>query len=609
MTAVGNRGPGVQDPGARRTAELLAELFPEHRDGIRADERLLTAISDARRVSGAEPETLAYAVGLEDIPQGQPVLAVLAGRCEFAGRQLRGRGEAGTDGAGSPTPGSAAAGQAAESSDPNIDEAASADAPAFPVLHGLRASEPDDVAPPGGAILPELEGTGSLVGTDSHRAQTSAWVHTSGSSLAAATGGSLAEDRPLAAPERTQVLPPVYSSPPTGAGAPARRISAGRRGSPTSGVSMPPRSRPPAAANQASGAGVPGPPRRHWRTGVIVVASVLALAVVGGGGFLASRLWGSQAPGEKAAGASASASGSPSGSATAGSSKAPFGTTPFFVRPDTIAAQWAQGADGDPRLKLVQERIANRAAARWFGAGDPADAIGDYVKSARKAGQTPVLLSFRLPGGTWCGKEPVPSAAEYRAWIEQIAVSVAGGPAVVILEPYTLSNTSCVPVKQLESRLALLRAGVTRLSALPGVAVYLDGGQTTSDSTKLTDVIKRAGGDAARGFVVNPGGNAPTQVAREYADRLSASLQTAGVSAFHYIIDTSLSGGTEVPTKDYVCNPAGARIGEDPAPLVGAGAADAYVWLRIPGMSDGKCGGSEVEQAQFDPVLAERVAG
>ena len=56
-----------------------------------------------------------------------------------------------------------------------------------------------------------------------------------------------------------------------------------------------------------------------------------------------------------------------------------------------------------------------------------------------------------------------------------------------------------------------------------------------------------------------------------------------------YIIDTSRNGQGPLDTE--WCNPRGRVLGESPTTQTQDEKCDAYVWVKIPGESDGKCNG------------------
>jgi endoglucanase len=492
MTTVGSRNSGPQ-----KAIDLLAELIPEHADAIQEDAALATAIADAQRSMGSRPETIAYVVGLEAIPDGYPPIPVLIGRCQSISQQAETAPSA-TKAALAPRRSSRAAAEPARGSARPASGRAAAAAP------GRRGARPR--GPGGGA-------RSSAIGTT-----WTSWLR--------------------------------------------------------------------------------GPRRR--------IALLVAVGVLAAGAVVLVP-WSRDSGETKAVGgssASPSVSVSPSGRAGV----AP-GRVQFFVNPSGSAASWVRNSPADPRVARVADSIASKSVAQWFSGADPG-AVGRYVQAARKAGQVPVVVSFQLPDQSCEGGGGLPSAVAYRQWVEELATAVDGGPAVVLLEPYSMVTLGCASDKVTKERFVLLGEAVTRLSASPQVGVYLDGGGVASDPVEIADRLRRAGVAKARGFAVNVAETAPTAAATRYADQVSARLRTAGVDrGFRYVVDTSRSGGTQLPPKEYVCNPSWARAGEDPVPLTGSGAADAYVWTKTPGESDGECGGSTVAQFVFDPMLAERLLG
>ncbi|MGL5851942.1 MAG: glycoside hydrolase family 6 protein [Phycicoccus sp.] len=304
-----------------------------------------------------------------------------------------------------------------------------------------------------------------------------------------------------------------------------------------------------------------------------------------------------------------SATPSPTGSTTSPTSAddAPVGGGRFYVRTEASAATWVRQSGTDPRRNRIQQSIANQSTAEWFSDDVKPDQLSTYVRAARAAGQIPVLVSFRLPKRV-CGDGGVASAAAYRAWIDELARGLAGGPAVVLLEPFSIAAYGCVPKADGDDRLALLREAVATLAAAaPQATVYLDGGGVNGDPAAIAGLLERAGVDRARGFAVNVAELGPTAAATRHADAVSAKLASTGIEGSRYVIDTSRSGADTMPPEEPVCNPPWARAGEAPGPRGGPGTVDAYVWSVVPGSSDGKCGGSTVDKHVFDPVIAERM--
>ncbi|MGL5927919.1 MAG: glycoside hydrolase family 6 protein [Dermatophilaceae bacterium] len=407
---------------------------------------------------------------------------------------------------------------------------------------------------------------------------------------------------------------------------------------PASGPSQPQASESPAEPRAARGASTTSrdttsrdperPPTHRRRRGRVVVAATAAvlIMVIGTGAFFLAAPF---RDGERSATADIAAP-PPSTSATepstpatepstpatdssptpspTGAAKVPFGDGRFYVRPEASAATWVRQSGTDPRRTRIQQSIANQPTAEWFSDDVRPGQLSTYVRSARTAGQVPVLISFRLPKRVCGDGGGVTSAAAYRTWIDELARGVAGGPAVVLLEPFSIATYGCVPKADGDERLTLLREAVATLAAAaPQATVYLDGGGVNGDPAAIAGLLERAGADQARGFAVNVAELGPTSAATRHADAVSAKLVSTGVKSSRYVIDTSRSGGDTMPPEEPVCNPSWARAGEAPGLRDGPGAVDAYVWSIVPGTSDGKCGGSTVDNHVFDPVIAERM--
>lgn len=75
----------------------------------------------------------------------------------------------------------------------------------------------------------------------------------------------------------------------------------------------------------------------------------------------------------------------------------------------------------------------------------------------------------------------------------------------------------------------------------------------------------------------------------------AAGAPTSTSQLAHYVVDTSRNGrGPWTPTATYPdpqtwCNPPGRGLGDRPTAETGHALADAYLWIKTPGQSDGQC--------------------
>jgi endoglucanase len=208
-------------------------------------------------------------------------------------------------------------------------------------------------------------------------------------------------------------------------------------------------------------------------------------------------------------------------------------------------------------------------------------------------------------------------------------------------------------------RFFMLNAAVDRLNEQPNVSIYLDG--THSAWLSVGDAARRlvdAGVERASGFFVNVSNYRFTEHLVKYGTWISKCIAFAGngeeggwrlghyefcgsqyfpadpndfstwhltdewydanlgtaVPTTHFIIDTSRNGRGHWTPPSYPdpqdwCNPPGRGLGPRPTARTGIPLIDAFLWVKIPGESDGECtrglgpAGSTVdpEWGQVDP--------
>jgi endoglucanase len=290
-------------------------------------------------------------------------------------------------------------------------------------------------------------------------------------------------------------------------------------------------------------------------------------------------------------------------------------------------------------------------------------------------------VAYNIPGrdcgGLSAGGAQTP--AEYEAWIDGFAAGIGDRQAVVILEPDSLGllPSSCggpnpgYPFTDAD-RVAELNYAVGVLEQRPGPSVYLDG--THSAWLAVGDIARRlvdAGAKQAQGFFLNVSNYRTTSDLQRYGTWISKCIAFANdteeggwrlghydwcasqyfsplgpvdpndpstwhftdewydgnlgtaVPTTHFVIDTSRNGlGPWRPTVSYPdpqdwCNPPGRGLGIRPTAATGDPLIDAYLWVKVPGESDGSCNrgiaGSTVDPEWAaitgDPTFVDPPAG
>jgi endoglucanase len=208
-----------------------------------------------------------------------------------------------------------------------------------------------------------------------------------------------------------------------------------------------------------------------------------------------------------------------------------------------------------------------------------------------------------------------------------------------------------------KERYELLNYAVLKLRAHPGSAVYLDG--THSAWLSVGDIASRlvkAGVQRASGFFINVSNYEPGDKLLDYGtwvsqcihygthgdgtghfDRCASQYYPASPNDYatwaksrkwyadnvaktagpltHFVIDTSRNGrgswapkpGTTYKDAQTWCNPPDRGLGVRPTTRTGNPLVDAYLWIKVPGESDGQCdrgmgGGTDPERGAADPA-------
>lgn len=366
----------------------------------------------------------------------------------------------------------------------------------------------------------------------------------------------------------------------------------------------------------------------------------------------------------------------------------------LYVDFDSSRVAAARGLEGAEQADALT--LAAFPAATWLTQGSPEEVeqqARDVVTQAAAQGQVPTLVAYNVPFRD-CAQYSAggaTSVAEYTAWIDAVAAGIGDLPAVVLLEPdglgiiphYTTVEGTlewCQPAEAdpataADERFAMLNHAVDAFAALPAVDVYLDathpGWLNVGD---VSDRLRKAGVDRARGFFLNTsnyqwtanavqygrwiaqcletedlvacpnqywnGGPEGTKIAELLApwegvglstleewsdDADDPALNTSGINARYadlvgdtvprarFVVDTSRNGqgpwqapeGVYSDAEEW-CNPPGRGLGARPTTDTGDELVDAFLWIKIPGESDGRClrgtaGPEDPERGIVDP--------
>ncbi|CAM9117062.1 unnamed protein product, partial [Pylaiella littoralis] len=305
--------------------------------------------------------------------------------------------------------------------------------------------------------------------------------------------------------------------------------------------------------------------------------------------------------------------------------------------------------------------MINQPMAVWIIQGTSAETnpqVREVMRAAGELGQIPVFAAYNIPFRD-CSQYSAGGATsmrEYHDWIVGVASAIGAGEAYVILEPDGLAIIPhattvdgdpdwCRPgeadaATAEEERYAMTRDAVAVLKAAnPGTRVYLDGGHADwHPPREIATRLVRAGVEDADGFFLNVSNYVETERQVGHGERVAkcafwglegndmwvctdddtfyrenvdplieeiGSDDDDGVP--HFVIDTGRNGnGVWTPEEDYPdpmkwCNPPGRTLGPSPTTNTASPYADAYLYVKVPGESDGACDRGLTDRGGVDP--------
>lgn len=284
----------------------------------------------------------------------------------------------------------------------------------------------------------------------------------------------------------------------------------------------------------------------------------------------------------------------------------PLAGASFWIDPNSQARREMHQRAGDSVAVSALRKIADQPNAEWFGDWVPTSQVRDRISArtgaAAASGTVPVLVLYAIPGRD-CGSYSaggLSGPAAYAAWIRAVADGLGNRRAVVVVEPDALAQLDCLAAGPRQERLDMLRRAVRVLGSAPGAVVYLDAGNSGwIGAADMATRLRAAGVSLASGFSLNVSNFHLTSDELAFGDDLSARLDGA-----HYVVDTSRNGLGPASGPLAWCNPQGRALGKRPTTDTRSTAADAYLWIKTIGQSDGECGRGEPPAGTWWPEYA-----
>ncbi|MCK8436840.1 glycoside hydrolase family 6 protein [Streptomyces sp. D2-8] len=266
----------------------------------------------------------------------------------------------------------------------------------------------------------------------------------------------------------------------------------------------------------------------------------------------------------------------------------------LYRHPDSQVLEWVRSHSGDPRHAVIASRIAEQPAAVWFADYAPQTVtarVAAVTSGGAALGRVPVVVPYAVPGRD-CGgysQGGAPDLDAYDAWIDRFAAGLGSGEVIVVLEPDSIAQSACLSAGERADRFAsLARAGRVLKAANPRARVYFDAGHSGWNAPgRQAAWLRQAGAaspESSDGIFSNVSNFHTTADEIAYDRRVLDAL--GGPAGLGAVVDTSRNGNG-APADGEWCDPAGRGLGPTPTLSTGEPRIDAYLWVKLPGESDG----------------------
>ncbi len=299
----------------------------------------------------------------------------------------------------------------------------------------------------------------------------------------------------------------------------------------------------------------------------------------------------------------------------ASSDKKPDAATGTPYLPTSTAAYWAYQKETDSNKKRAFYNIGYTPSVAWYdGVSSDADArLKKMLDRAKAANQVAQIALYGIPhrdcGSLSSGGHETPE--NYRAWIDRVSAMVGDQTVMVIVEPDAISYCGKAEIRKERAPL-LTYVGQKFQANNPNAALYIHAGSGQLNQESAADAVIDGGIKYMRGFAMNVSSSGTTPVEEAWAEQFVKTLEAKGVAGKHYVVDTSRNGVALEPNsnpggKFLTCNNWTAAVGTRPTSNTTGAHADAYVWAKPVGESDGVCHPGDPGAGKFFPDLALRV--
>lgn len=242
----------------------------------------------------------------------------------------------------------------------------------------------------------------------------------------------------------------------------------------------------------------------------------------------------------------------------------------------------------------------------WYG-DNPKKPKKHMEKSIRRLlnrahPQLPIFVIYNIPNrdvGQY-SKGGAKTREGYIDFIHRFAKGIGEDSPIIIYEPDALPHSTLFSEEDQEWRLDLMKESLEILTENCNGIIYVDVGHSAWLSPEVvSDLLDRVSNPKVRGYSVNSCNYRETKECLKWGRKICKLRPND-----FFVVDTSRNGNG--PINNEWCNPHDRALGEFPSTNTSFQKCDAYLWIKIPGESDGKCNGGP-KAGKFWPTSAEKL--
>jgi len=239
----------------------------------------------------------------------------------------------------------------------------------------------------------------------------------------------------------------------------------------------------------------------------------------------------------------------------------------------------------------LAHKIFKHPSAFWFG-DNPKKPKQHMEKSIRRLinrakPQLPIMVMYNIPNRDvgQHSKGGASSRERYLDFVERFARGIGNDSPIVIYEPDALPHSTLLSEEEQEWRLELMKESLEHLTNNCNGIFYIDVGHSSwLRPEEVTGLLDKVSNPKVRGFSVNVCNYRTTEESIRWGRKICKWREDD-----YFIVDTSRNG--QGPLDVEWCNPPDRGLGEVPTTKTKHKRCDAYLWVKIPGESDGGCNG------------------